>query len=305
MASSSRLSDDAAEYLKQRIILLLEENTDGLSKEEVIRLTPTSKEMQVDAKIRAGAINSLLSENIVEMQRGANKGSFILKLKKGTQLENATQEEQSVFTLIEEAGKQAIWIRSLRDKTGLSEIQLKKALKSLETKKLVKSLKAVSTARKCYILYNLEADKSLSGGTFYDNQQLDSQFVQTLSEFCVRMLQAQRERSEETMKEDPLAQRDASYVTSEEIAKYIHSKGFVNVPLEVEDVEKVLNVCVLDGRLERRATNNSSYRARKVKSVASALTTIPCLYCPVRKDCAPGNEVSPETCEYYRKHFDL
>lgn len=87
---------DAAEYLKQKMILLLEENADGLSKEELIRLTPPSKEMQVDSKMRAGAINRLLEENIVDMQRGANKGSFVLKLKKGTQLENATPEEQSV-----------------------------------------------------------------------------------------------------------------------------------------------------------------------------------------------------------------
>jgi len=97
MASSSRLNDlDASEYLKQKIILLLEEITDGLTKEELIRLTPPSKEMQVDAKMRAHAINRLLEENVVEMHRAANKGSFVLKLKKGTQLENATPEEQSV-----------------------------------------------------------------------------------------------------------------------------------------------------------------------------------------------------------------
>lgn len=37
-------------------------------------------------------------------------------------------------------------------------------LKNLESKKLIKTVKAVGTTKKCYMLYNLEPDTSLTGG---------------------------------------------------------------------------------------------------------------------------------------------
>lgn len=94
-----------------------------------------------------------------------------------------------MFSLIEESDKMGIWIRDIRDRSGLTETQLRKVLKTLEQRKLVKAVKAVGTTKKCYMLYNLEADETLTGGTFYSDQQLDSQFVQTLAQVCVNLLQ--------------------------------------------------------------------------------------------------------------------
>jgi DNA-directed RNA polymerase III subunit RPC6 len=72
-----------------------------------------------------------------------------------------------------------IWIRDIRTRSCLHETQLKKVLKSLEQQKLVKALKAVGTTnKKTYILFNLEGDEALTGGTFYSDQQFDSHFVQ-------------------------------------------------------------------------------------------------------------------------------
>jgi DNA-directed RNA polymerase III subunit RPC6 len=82
-----------------------------------------------------------------------------------------------------------VWIRDIRERSGLNELQLRRTLKSLEGKKLVKSVKAVGTTKKSYVLYGIEADDSLTGGTFYSDQQLDSEFVQTLLQLCISMLQ--------------------------------------------------------------------------------------------------------------------
>lgn len=54
---------------------------------------------------------------------------------------------------------------------------------------IMRAVQAVGTTKKCYMLYNVEADESLTGGTFYSDQQLDSQFVETLAHICVAMLQ--------------------------------------------------------------------------------------------------------------------
>ena len=61
--------------------------------------------------------------------------------------------------MIEEADKMGIWIRDIRDRSGLTDTQLRKVLKTLETRRLVKSVKAVGTTKKCYMLFNLEGDE--------------------------------------------------------------------------------------------------------------------------------------------------
>lgn len=94
-----------------------------------------------------------------------------------------------VYSLIEGAAKSGIWIRDIREQSGLTEPIIRRVLKGLEQKKLVKAIKAVGTQKKSYILFNVDADENLTGGTFYSDQQFDSQFVQTLVQFCVRMLQ--------------------------------------------------------------------------------------------------------------------
>lgn len=112
-----------------------------------------------------------------------------------------------------------MWIRDIRERSGLNEAQLKKVLRTLEQRRLVKAVRAVGTSRKCYMLFNLEADETLTGGTFYSDQQLDSQFVTTLAQVCVNMLMTQRRQAEERFPDDVLAQREASYVKSENVAR--------------------------------------------------------------------------------------
>ena len=41
-----------------------------------------------------------------------------------------------------------------------------------------------------YILFNIEADDLLTGGTFYTDQEFDSKFVDALIDVCTFVLQA-------------------------------------------------------------------------------------------------------------------
>lgn len=38
------------------------------------------------------------------------------------------------------------------------------------------------------MLYEIEADDKVTGGKFYEDQQLDTKFVQDLMNFCVGMI---------------------------------------------------------------------------------------------------------------------
>ncbi|VDM45082.1 unnamed protein product [Toxocara canis] len=52
--------------------------------------------------------------------------------------------EGRIYSLIEESDKMGIWIREIRSRTGLSQAQVRKALKVLEQRKLVKSVKVIT-----------------------------------------------------------------------------------------------------------------------------------------------------------------
>uniref|UniRef100_A0A0R3RIC3 DNA-directed RNA polymerase III subunit RPC6 n=1 Tax=Elaeophora elaphi TaxID=1147741 RepID=A0A0R3RIC3_9BILA len=274
------------------VLAVLANNEDGLNNEDLVRQTAG-----MDVKARGEAVNALLSSGKIEMLPGHTPGAFILRLRKGTQIADATHEEQLIYSLIEESGKKGIWIRDIRDRSGLSQTQMRKVLKVLEQRKLVKSIKAVGTTKKCYMLYDVVADESLTGGTFYSDQQLDSQFVETLAHICVAMLQSKRKFSEDNHKDDPEAAREFSFVRSTEVAQFIREKGVCRVQLNVTDIESILSVALLDGLIERRA--DGMYRALIAKMTRCAPSLCPCIHCPIEADCKPGHIISPQNCEYF------
>uniref|UniRef100_A0A183C1L5 DNA-directed RNA polymerase III subunit RPC6 n=1 Tax=Globodera pallida TaxID=36090 RepID=A0A183C1L5_GLOPA len=306
-----------------QILRLLNEHTeDGLSNARLLQEVSNSATPEDTAESPSSvteqlgsAINRLLAQGTIEMLRETTTGEaagggagFILRLKRGSQLSNASPEEQLVFSIIEESQRMGVWIRDIRERSGLNEVQLRRLLKALEQRKLVRSIKAAGTTKKTYILSSLEADDTLTGGTFYSDQQLDSEFVQTLLHVCVNWLLQRRRTAEEKHPDDSFAQRDASFVESDEVARYIHEKGLCRIQLGVADVERqaVLDIGVLDGKIEKRL--NHTYRAiRKQQLRPSPLASVPCLQCPVSAECTPGlgRLISPENCEYFRLHFDL
>lgn len=105
-------------------------------------------------------------------------------------------------------------------------------------------------------------------------------------------------------KNDFFAQREASFVKSDEIAKYITEKGICNVHLELADVETILDIAVLDGYLERRIVDGA-YRALKNRDRITPLACTPCLFCSMQTECQTGHIISPETCKYLKQCFDL
>ncbi|KHN70720.1 putative DNA-directed RNA polymerase III subunit RPC6 [Toxocara canis] len=279
---------------ESEILALLESHPDGVTNEELLQMTAS-----IEGRVRGETVNTLLSSGKIEMLPGTKQGSFSLRIRRGTQIADASPEEQLIYSLIEESDKMGIWIREIRSRTGLSQAQVRKALKVLEQRKLVKSVKAIGTSKKCYMLYDVEADESLTGGAFYSDQQLDSQFVQTLVHLCVSMLQANSKRklSEESHVGDPYAARECSFVRSSEVAQFVRDKGVCRVQLSVADIESILSVAVLDRSIERRA--DGMYRALGADTMRSASALLPCLQCPLAADCFPGAEIAPQTCEYF------
>uniref|UniRef100_A0A914Z6C6 DNA-directed RNA polymerase III subunit RPC6 n=1 Tax=Panagrolaimus superbus TaxID=310955 RepID=A0A914Z6C6_9BILA len=241
-------------------------------------------------------INKLLGSRTVEMVSADAGGGFLLRLTKGTQLTDLTAEEQLVFSLIEESNTKGIWIKEIRDRSGLPETQMKRVLKNLEKKKLVKAIKAVGTTRKCYMLYNIEADESVSGGVFYSNQEVDSSFVQTLMDVSVVFLQKRHQKAfAKNEKKIDALKESCAHVS--EVSEFIKSKNICTVAVNEADIDYILDLAWKHNRIYKTDTQGY-YRYRPSKAGADGTTYAICNFCPVRSECHVGHKISPETCVY-------
>lgn len=140
-----------------------------------------------DKKTQSTIINKLLrDEKITILQKG--NGELLYKLNKGVKSKN--DEEKVVLSIIENAGNKGIWTKDIRFKSNIPAIYLNKILKQMESKKLIKTVKSVNASKKkLYMLFDIEPDTSVTGGTWYSNQDFEVEFVDVLNQQCYRFLE--------------------------------------------------------------------------------------------------------------------
>lgn len=177
--------------------------------------------------LRAKIINKLLSQGHIELFKRA--GLLFYRFENSTKLiKGFTIEEKIVHKIIEEVGNKGIWIGDIRKKTNLMHTQLQKILKSLEAKQFIKTVKSVTSNRKMHMLYHLEPDISITGSVWYQNNDIETEFVDVLSQQCHRFLEQKREKIE-SCHVTPIAARNAMFASSQEIWNFISDLGISKV----------------------------------------------------------------------------
>ncbi|KAI2650310.1 DNA-directed RNA polymerase III subunit RPC6 [Labeo rohita] len=136
----------------------------------------------VEAQQRATAINRLLSVGQLDLLR--NSSGLLYRLKdaqSASKVKGSDNQEKLVYQIIEDAGNKGIWSRDIRYKSNLPLTEINKILKNLESKKLIKAVKSVAASKKkVYMLYNLQPDRSVTGGAWYSDQDFESEFVEDI-----------------------------------------------------------------------------------------------------------------------------
>lgn len=176
---------------------------------------------------------------------------------------------------------------------------------------MVKKISSVASARKkIYMLFNLEPDESVTGGVFYSDQRFDSEYVDIISQCCLRILQKKAEDSKEKDL-DLMELKNSQFMSSEDILKILTEKNVSKVKLTLSDIELVMQTLIYDGKveksvvIERHRPQTNLYRAMSSFIKSSGLMHNPCGHCPVRNDCRPGNVISPEKCIYMSTWLDF
>lgn len=96
-------------------------------------------------------------------------------------------EDKMVYGCIEESREQGIWIKNIKNKTGIKDIKIMtKIVKRLEDLRLVKTIQTTKApAQKTYILYHLAPSEEVTGGSFYEQGELDEDLVEEMCNIII------------------------------------------------------------------------------------------------------------------------
>lgn len=293
---------DSIGEVGQRILQLCAEFKEGITVKIIQNDMPNLDQREI-----VNTINKLLSKSLIDLLKKGDK-EHVFKLRDPGSLhrvKGADPEEQMVYKIIEECGNVGIWAREIRARSNLHLNTVEKVLRKLESKKLIKSFNPVSAPKKkTYLLYDLEPDRSLTGGAWYSDQQFDSEFVEILNQQCWKFLEARSARARQ-ITGGPLAIRNASFVPSKEILKFITDLGITKVDLDVRDIEAILETLVFDGKVERTTVAEGSEGVKLYRAVTSFLPTpmimsVPCGVCPLITQCDDVGDITPLKCKYMK-----
>ncbi|XP_022646169.1 DNA-directed RNA polymerase III subunit RPC6-like isoform X2 [Varroa destructor] len=256
---------------------------------------------------RVNAINKLLSKGKIEILKQG--GTLVYRYVNQDRTKGCDKDERVVFQVIERAGNKGIWVRDIRSFSGLVLPQLNKVLKNLETKKLIKVVKSVSASKKrLYMLYELEPDRSVTGGAWYSGQEFESEFVEILQQQCYRFLAHKGKNAAEKYQDDVVNMRNNSVASTKEVWSFIKQLGISKVELDVEDINVILGTLRFQGKVVRSVSSEKLKDSNDYLCLWAALDSlyqspmaicnIACGRCPVRHDCSIHGVRNPLKCEY-------
>ncbi|XP_001867603.2 probable DNA-directed RNA polymerase III subunit RPC6 [Culex quinquefasciatus] len=301
-AGSSSTAEDIA-TIGFQIIAAAKEKPGGINNDDLMAALPDVRPEQ-----RVQALNKLLQEDVLEILKKGQTLIYRLKDpgKKSTAPKDIDNEEKIIYAIIEEGGNRGIWIRDIRVKSNLIMTQLNKVLKQLENKKLIKAVKSVNASKKkVYMLYNLEPDRSITGGAWYQDQDFEAEFVDVLNQQCLRFLRMKKEMAKEC-RDGPLAVQKLAYCSVADVHKFISDLGISKISLDEDDLETILKTVVYDGKAESMPTveGKNLYKAVEAPLASPGLVQMPCGICPVIKHCSDFGEITPKLCSYINEWLD-
>ena len=107
------------------------------------------------------------------------KGNVLTTLHRYTSLPN--DETVMVYSIIDEAGADGIWNRTIKNKLNMHEAVVKNCIKFLETKGYIASMKNVEHPnKKMYIKATLRPSERATGGPWFTEGELDTAFIAEL-----------------------------------------------------------------------------------------------------------------------------
>ncbi|KAK6203269.1 34-kDa subunit of RNA polymerase III (C) [Scheffersomyces amazonensis] len=212
----------------------------------------------------------LINRKLVKLIKQGDELRFqavsIIEANKITQM---TDDEAMIYSYIEAWGREGIWTKTIKAKTNLHQHVVVRCLKSLENQRYIKSIKSVKhPTRKIYMLYNLQPSIEVTGGPWFTDSELDTEFIDSLLTVIWRFaasktyptaFQAPTEDSNPVQSSYP--SNHTGFVNLDTIMEFITSNKITNIDLVLNDIRSLCDVLVFDDKLELINQTTDTYRA--------------------------------------------
>jgi len=265
--------------------------------------------------------NSLSKKDLIEIRSsgtGNNVLTFVAVSEEEVQkLRSMDANEKIIYGYIKEAGSKGIWQKDLKIKSGIHQKQVLASLKALEKRKIIKTVKSIKNSiKRVYMLYELAPSDEVTGGTFYQDNELDVEFIEILSTAIYRKIL----KDSMPEKEDQILPSNYPYYpTVSSLSSFLNNSDLFRsgVSLDNDDVQGLLDRLVYDGKIEKRLRSSIlsngaedeedtwMYKAVNKSKSETSLTGTPCGQCPIFKMCNSLGEVNPSSCQYFSKWLEF
>jgi DNA-directed RNA polymerase III subunit RPC6 len=94
-----------------------------------------------------------------------------------------------VYGLIDEAGDEGIWSKTIKARSNLHDAVFRGAIKHLEAKNMISDMKSVEhPMRKMYIKSSIRPSDRATGGPWYSDGELDEEFISMMMDILYRYI---------------------------------------------------------------------------------------------------------------------
>ncbi|KAL8805749.1 MAG: hypothetical protein Q9182_001782 [Xanthomendoza sp. 2 TL-2023] len=143
-----------------------------------------------DIKLLLQCTQELTSDGLFKLLHREGRACWrVVKLEEAQKYKHLTAEEGLIYSYIESSGREGIWSRILRSRSGLHMTVMQRCLKTLEGKNYIKQIKTAKfPTRKTYMLAGLQPSEDVTGGPFYTDGVLDDEFVHQMALWTERYI---------------------------------------------------------------------------------------------------------------------
>ncbi|EGW30501.1 34-kDa subunit of RNA polymerase III (C) [Spathaspora passalidarum NRRL Y-27907] len=212
----------------------------------------------------------LINSKLVKLVKQGEELKFqAVSVTEASKITQMTDEEAMVYSYIEASGREGIWTKTIKARTNLHQHVVAKCLKSLEGQRYIKSIKSVKhPTRKIYMLYNLQPSIEITGGPWFTDSELDTEFIDSLVTVIWRFAASKTFPSafqQPTNNVNPIQATypatHTGFVDLDQIMEFISVNKITNIELGLNDIRSLCDVLIFDDKLELVSHTTDTYKA--------------------------------------------
>ena len=298
--------DNTTSNINEKVLAFLKANPDGVTQDKLTSAIPFKEEQIVDS------LNTLISLNRISIIESSDEMIFKYRSEKeALKFRDLTKEEIAVYEVVMQSGNSGISTIDIKIKLKIDNTTyINKILTKLSKKFLIKSLKVLNTRnKKVWIGIDVEPSTEITGGIWCNDQEFDNNLVSVYCEKCLDYIEKQRQ------------------ISRKELLFFAKSINLASSEIQEDDIQKILNILVFDGKIEPIFPVNidvkflgNKYallidkghpqleliRYKKINEYKgnNIYEYLPCFVCPSFNECKVNNVVNPLDCPYNKELFN-